>query len=119
VIGLTCGLLPAVARAERSPAMAGGEAVAARPPRLGLRGNAGDARPSHALGGLEWVQGKSYGSLVCLGRERSKEFIGGANGGRRRLARLLGRVRGGGRGVLYAQGLVDAVPPHRCGLQGL
>jgi hypothetical protein len=50
-IGLTCGLLTVVARAERSPAMDGGEAVAERPPRLGLRGKAGDARPSRALGG--------------------------------------------------------------------
>jgi hypothetical protein len=40
-----------VAQAERGPAMAGGEAVAARPPRLGFRGNAGDARPSSAIGG--------------------------------------------------------------------
>jgi hypothetical protein len=51
VIELTCGLFAVVAGAERGPAMAGGEVVAARPPRLGLRGNAGDARPSHALGG--------------------------------------------------------------------
>jgi hypothetical protein len=40
-----------VARAKRGPAMAGGEAVAARPLRLGFQGNADEARPSHALGG--------------------------------------------------------------------
>jgi hypothetical protein len=28
------------------------------------------------------VLGKSYGSLVRLGHEQSKEFTGGANGGR-------------------------------------
>jgi hypothetical protein len=36
-IGLTCGRFVVVARTERLPAMAGGEAVATRPPRLGLR----------------------------------------------------------------------------------
>jgi hypothetical protein len=36
-IGLTCGWIAVVARTERRPVMAGGEAVAARPPRLGLR----------------------------------------------------------------------------------
>jgi hypothetical protein len=51
VIGLTCRLLAVVARAKWGPVMAGGEAVAARPPRLGFRGNAGDARPSSAIGG--------------------------------------------------------------------
>jgi hypothetical protein len=51
VIGLTCGLFAVVARAERGPVMASGEAVAARSPRLGFRGNAGDARPSSAIGG--------------------------------------------------------------------
>jgi hypothetical protein len=50
-IGLMCGLFAVVARAERGPAMAGGEAVASRPPRLRFRGNAGDARPSSAIGG--------------------------------------------------------------------
>jgi hypothetical protein len=50
VIGLTCGLFAVVARAERGPAMAGGEAVATRPLRLGFRENAGEARPSRALG---------------------------------------------------------------------
>jgi hypothetical protein len=40
-----------VARAEKGPAMADDEAVAARPPRLGFRGNTGDARPSSAIGG--------------------------------------------------------------------
>jgi hypothetical protein len=46
-----CGLFAVVARAERGPTMAGGEAVVARPPQLGLRGNVGDARPSSAIGG--------------------------------------------------------------------
>jgi hypothetical protein len=31
--------------------MASGETVAARPPRLGFRGNAGDTRLSNAIGG--------------------------------------------------------------------
>jgi hypothetical protein len=52
VNGLTCGLFAVAARAERGPAMAGGEAVAARPPRLRFfRGNASDARPSSVIGG--------------------------------------------------------------------
>jgi hypothetical protein len=46
--------------------MAGGEAVAARPPRLGLRGNAGDARPSDALGarsnGRRWLLARLLGA---------------------------------------------------------
>jgi hypothetical protein len=42
------------------------------------------------------VLGKSFGSLVCLGRERSKEFIDCANGGRRRVARAREEVRQGG-----------------------
>jgi hypothetical protein len=59
-IVLMCSLLTVVARAGRSPAMAGDEAVTARPSRLGLRGNAGDARPSRAPGGSReelWVTG--------------------------------------------------------------
>jgi hypothetical protein len=36
-IGLTCGRFAVEARAERRPAMADGEAVATRLPRLGLR----------------------------------------------------------------------------------
>jgi hypothetical protein len=36
---------------RRDVAMAGGEAVAARPPRLGLRWNASETRPSSAIGG--------------------------------------------------------------------
>jgi hypothetical protein len=36
---------------EWPPAMSGGEAVATRPPRLGLRCNAGEARPSRVRGG--------------------------------------------------------------------
>jgi hypothetical protein len=51
VIGLTCVLFAVAARAERGPVMADGEAVAARPPRLGFRGNAEAARPSSAIGG--------------------------------------------------------------------
>jgi hypothetical protein len=35
---------------DRPPAMGGGKAAMARPPRLGLRRNAGEARPSHACG---------------------------------------------------------------------
>jgi hypothetical protein len=50
------------------------------------------------------ARGKSYGSLVFLERERSKEFTGGANGERRRLARLLGRAREGGGGGFYRPG---------------
>jgi hypothetical protein len=45
------------------------------------------------------VLGKSYGALVCLGRERSKEFTGGG---------WLGCAREW-RGVLYPWGLVEAV----------
>jgi hypothetical protein len=55
VIGLTCDRFAVVARAERDPVMAGGEAVTARPSRLGFRGNAGDARPSSAVGGSRVV----------------------------------------------------------------
>jgi hypothetical protein len=51
VIGLTCGRFAVVAQAKRRLAMAGGEVVAARPLRLGLRWNVGDARPSSAIGG--------------------------------------------------------------------
>jgi hypothetical protein len=51
VIGLTCDRFAVVARPERGPAMAGGEVVVARPPRLGFRGNASEARPSSAIGG--------------------------------------------------------------------
>jgi hypothetical protein len=51
VIGLTCVLFAVAARAEMGPVMAGGEAVAAQPPRLGFQGNAEDARPSSAIGG--------------------------------------------------------------------
>jgi hypothetical protein len=50
-IGLTCGWITVVARTERRTAMAGGEAVAARPPRLGLRWNATETRPSSVIGG--------------------------------------------------------------------
>jgi hypothetical protein len=46
------------------------------------------------------VLGKSYGSLVCFGHERSKEFTGSVNGERRRLARLLERARERGRGFI-------------------
>jgi hypothetical protein len=46
------------------------------------------------------VLGKSNGSLVCPGHERSEEFTGGVNGGRRRLARLLGRAREGEGGFI-------------------
>jgi hypothetical protein len=35
---------------ERPPVMAGGEAVTARPPRLGFRRNAGEPRPSRTCG---------------------------------------------------------------------
>jgi hypothetical protein len=57
-----------VARAGRSPAMAGGEAVAARPPRLGLRGNASDARPSRAPG----AQGSAREELWVIGFPRAR-----------------------------------------------
>jgi hypothetical protein len=45
--------------------------------------------------GLERVVGKSCGSLVFLGRERSKEITGDANGGRQRLARAREGVKQG------------------------
>jgi hypothetical protein len=51
VIGLTCDRFAVVARPERSPSMVGGKTGTARPPQLGFRGNAGEARPSHAIGG--------------------------------------------------------------------
>jgi hypothetical protein len=50
--------------------------------------------------------GKSSGSPVFLGHERSKEFAGGANGRRRWVARACKEVRQGG---LKARGLVEAV----------
>jgi hypothetical protein len=59
--------------------MAGGEAVAARPPRLGFRGNAGDARPSHALGG----------SSGCWGRAMGQWFASSASGARSSPATLM------------------------------
>jgi hypothetical protein len=51
VIGLTCGRFTVVAQTERRLAIAGDEAVAARPPRLRLWLTAGNARPSGAIGG--------------------------------------------------------------------
>jgi hypothetical protein len=39
--------------------------------------------------------GKSLGSLVFHGRERSNEVTGGANGGRPRVARALEEMRQG------------------------
>jgi hypothetical protein len=51
VNGLTCGLFAVADGAERGPAMAGGEVVAARLLRLRFRGNVGDARPSSVIGG--------------------------------------------------------------------
>jgi hypothetical protein len=48
--------------------MAGGEAVAARPPRLGLRGNASDARPSRAPG----AQGSAREELWVIGFPRAR-----------------------------------------------
>jgi hypothetical protein len=50
LIELTCGRSAAVAWPEKSPATACGEAVAARPPRLGFRRRAGEAKPSRACG---------------------------------------------------------------------
>jgi hypothetical protein len=41
----------AAARAERGPAMTGGEAVTVRPPQLEFQANAGEARPSRVFGG--------------------------------------------------------------------
>jgi hypothetical protein len=41
--------------------MAGGKAVATWPPRLGFPGNAGDARPSRALGSSSGCQGRAMG----------------------------------------------------------
>jgi hypothetical protein len=52
------------------------------------------------------VLGRSYGSLVCLRRERSKKFTGGANGERRRVARAREGVRQGG---FITPGLVEGV----------
>jgi hypothetical protein len=78
-IGLTCSLLTVVARAGRSPAMVGGEAVAARPPWLSLRGNAGDARPSRAPGGSRECSGRAMGhwfSSGARGKEEAEGFIG-------------------------------------------
>jgi hypothetical protein len=49
-IRLTSDRLAAAVRAERGPAMTGGETATVRPPRLGFRENAGEARPSRALG---------------------------------------------------------------------
>jgi hypothetical protein len=42
---------------------------------------------------LRWVLGRILGSLVGYGRERSNKITGGANGGRRWVAGLLGCVR--------------------------
>jgi hypothetical protein len=64
--------------------MAAGEAVAARPLRLGFRGNVSDARPSHALGG----------SSGCEGRAMGHWFASGASGARSSPAALM--VGGGG-----------------------
>jgi hypothetical protein len=52
--------------------MAGSEAVATRPPRLGFQGNAGEDRPSHTLGG----------SSGCKGRAMGHWFASGASGAR-------------------------------------
>jgi hypothetical protein len=73
--------------------MAGGEAVAARLPRLGLRGNAGDARPSRA----------PRGSRECSGRAMGHWFSSGASGARSSPAVLMA---GGGDwlGCLCARG---------------
>jgi hypothetical protein len=49
-IGLTRGRLASETWPGNSPVMADGEATAARPLRLGLRRNAGEARPSRARG---------------------------------------------------------------------
>jgi hypothetical protein len=65
--------------------VAGDEAVAARPPRLGLRGNAGDARPSHAFGG----------SSGCSGRAMGHWFSSGASGARSSPAALMAGDDGG------------------------
>jgi hypothetical protein len=43
---------------------------------------------------LRWVLGRSLGSSVGHGRERSSNFTSDANGGRRRTAVGLGHVRG-------------------------
>jgi hypothetical protein len=53
-IELTCDRSMAVAWLEKSPAMAGGETVAAWPPRLGFRWNAGMAKPLRACGSSGW-----------------------------------------------------------------
>jgi hypothetical protein len=60
------------------------------------------------LSKLEWVLGRSLGSLVGKGGERSSKVVGGANGGRRRVAELLGRARKRSRGV-YRPVVAEAV----------
>jgi hypothetical protein len=82
--------------------MAGGEAVAARPPRLGLRGNAGNARPSRAPGG----------SSECSGRAMGHWFSSGASGARSSPAALMAAGGGwlgcsGARGKEEGEGFID------------
>jgi hypothetical protein len=64
--------------------MAGSEAVAARLPRLGLRGNADDARPSRAPGGSREYSERAMGHW----------FSSGASGARSSPAALM--AGGGG-----------------------
>jgi hypothetical protein len=54
LIKLTCARSAAVAWSKKSPAIAGGEAVAARPPRLGFWWRAGEAKPSSVCGSSGW-----------------------------------------------------------------
>jgi hypothetical protein len=75
VIGLTCGLFAVVARAERGPAMAGGEAVATRPLQLGFRENAGEARPSRALGSSSGGYGRALGRGLVTGASEGASLL--------------------------------------------
>jgi hypothetical protein len=86
----------------KSPVMADGKAVAARPSRLGFRGNVGDARPSRAPGG----------SRECSGRAMGHWFSSGASGARSSPAALMAGGDGwlgcsGTRGKEERKGFID------------
>jgi hypothetical protein len=96
--------------------MTGGEEATVRPPQLRVRANAGEARPSRVLGSLSGYYGRARGhrfNMTACGATMSLAALmaGGAD------ISVARARKGKGRGGFYT--CVEAVPPHRRGVQGL
>jgi hypothetical protein len=97
----------------------GGEASSAmiarrRPGELGFRATAGEARPSRVLGSSSGYYGRARGhwfDTAARGVAMSPAVLMAGGSGRC----VLGRATEERMGKFYRR--VEAVPPHRCGLQ--